>query len=90
MNQDDYERVLGLIRTQAKPDLLRIVRLLRQNGYSKLEMAYGLCFLAQGLADDSLSVQEVTNAMRAGRIESNRNALAEFHKLPTPDNRIPR
>jgi hypothetical protein len=90
MNQDDYDRILGLVRTQAKPELVRLLRVFRQAGLTKCEQAYALCFLAQGLADDSLNVLEVTNAMRLGNFERKRGALDEFHTPPVRDERIPR
>ncbi len=90
MNQDDYDRILGLVRDQCKPELLRLVRILRQNGYSKTDMGLGLVYLGQGLADELLSAEQMTGARLAGDIERRRGALAEFHQPPTKDTRQPR
>lgn len=90
MNQSDYDRILGLVRTQGKADLVRLLRLFRQNGFSKLEIAYGLIYLATGLSDEGLNTLETSNAMQAGAIERKRGALAEFHTPPTKDDRTPR
>lgn len=90
MTQDDYDRVLGLVREQCKPELLRLVRVLRQNGHSKNDIGYGLVFLAQGLAEDALHVDEIRSACIAGNLERRRGALAEFHTPPNKDNRQPR
>jgi hypothetical protein len=84
MNQSDYDRILGLARGQGKSDLIRLLRLFRANGFSKDEVGYGLIYLAQGLAENTLSTLEITNALRAGGIERKRGALAECQPPPPP------
>jgi hypothetical protein len=82
MNQEDLDRVLGLLRTQGKAPLTALVRLFIRNGLSRDDIAEAFAFVARGLSDETTSLLAMGNAMAAGNIERKRGAFEEFYQVP--------
>lgn len=83
MDEAEFDRALGIIRTQGKHHLVSLVRLLVRNGYSRADVAAVFGYLGQGLSKDTTGAQlDWMKACNSGALERRRGTFEEFYDVP--------
>jgi hypothetical protein len=83
VNEAEFDRALGIIRTKGKFHLVSLVRLFVSHGFSRSDIAAVFAYLGQGLSEDVTGAQlDWMTACSQGALERRRGAFEEFYDLP--------
>lgn len=86
MTPDDFDRVLGILRTdrQARAALVTLIRVFIRSGFDRGDIAAIFAFVGRGLGDDvQLGTADAwIVATQQGDAECRRGAFEEFYDTP--------